>query len=175
MRSLTWVAWTVNVRGLDTTFKLCCSMAVIPDFLPNGTLPAGIHNAGWSDITARFGINPHRQRLLSGFQRAVGALTRAGCRVLYLDGSFVTTKPLPNDYDACWEITGVRAADVDPVFLDFGNERAAQKAKYFGEFFPAHAPANLSPPLATFLNFFQADKATGDPKGIIRLNLNGST
>lgn len=144
---------------------------MLPAFTPSGLLPAGVHPASFDDVVERFGTNAHRRTLLRGFQRAAAALSFAGCRVLYLDGSFVTDVPLPHDYDVCWEMAGVRAADLDPVFLDFGNGRAAQKAKYLGEFFPAHAPATLLPPLATFLTFFQTDKATGDPKGIVRLNL----
>jgi hypothetical protein len=144
---------------------------VIPKFQPNGLLPRGIHWALWDEIVKRFDTNSHRHNMLSGFERAVEALTSAGCRALYLDGSFVTAKPLPKDYDACWELAGVRRADLDPVFLDFRNGRASQRAKYLGEFFPAHAPANLSVPLAIYLNFFQIDKATGDPKGIVGLKL----
>lgn len=144
---------------------------MISEFQDDGLLPGGIHWALWGEIAARFGTNPHRKRLLCGFERAVGAFAKAGCQALYLDGSFVTAKPLPSDYDVCWEMAGVRPADLDPVFLDFGNNRAAQKAKYLGEFFPAHAPASLVPPLATYLNFFQIDKATGDPKGIVGLKL----
>lgn len=150
---------------------MICSI-VIPNFQPDGLLPRGIHWALIDEIVDRFGTNSHRLSLVRGFQRAVEALALAGCRALYLDGSFVTAKPLPNDYDACWEMAGVRRADLDPVFLDFRNGRAAQKAKYHGEFFPAHAPANLSAPLAIYLNFFQIDKSTGDPKGIVGLKLN---
>ena len=130
----------------------------------------GIHWAFWDDIAQLFGTNAHRLRLLIGLERAVTALATAGCRALYLDGSFVTTKIHPGDYDACWELAGVRAVDLDPVFLDFSNQRAAQKTKYYGEFFPAYAPAKLSP-LTTYLNFLQIDKTTGDPKGIVGLKL----
>jgi hypothetical protein len=144
---------------------------VIPDFLPSGLLPKGIFWSSRDEVVFRFGTNAHRRRLLQGLERAVDALASAGCRALYLDGSFVTEKTLPKDYDACWEMAGVRAAALDPTFLDFRNERAAQKAKYFGEFFPAHAPAKLSAPLATYLNFFQIDKDTGDPKGLVGLQL----
>lgn len=144
---------------------------MIPKFQPDGLLPRGIHWALREEVAKRFGTNSHRRNLLRGFDRAVNALAAAGCRVLYLDGSFVTAKALPKDYDACWEMAGVRRADLDPVFLDFRNARAAQKAKFLGEFFPAHAPARLSTPLAIYLNFFQIDKSTGDPKGIVGLKL----
>lgn len=58
---------------------------------------------------------------------------------------------------------------LDSVFLDFSNGREAQKRKYLGEFFPAQMPEGASGRL--FLEFFQTDKETGRPKGIVRLNL----
>jgi ABC-type phosphate transport system auxiliary subunit len=35
-------------------------------------------------------FNPRRHRLLAGFQRACEELRRAGCRLVYLNGSFAT-------------------------------------------------------------------------------------
>lgn len=57
----------------------------------------------------------------------------------------------------------------DPVLLRFDNTRAAQKAKYFGELFPADMVEGGSG--MTFLNFFQRDKDTGRAKGILALDL----
>ena len=48
---------------------------------------------------------------------------------MYIDGSFVTVKREPGDYDACWDIDGVNAEALDLVFLDFSGRRAAQKGK----------------------------------------------
>ena len=56
-----------------------------------------------------------------------------------------------------------------PVLLDFSNRPAAQKARFGGELFPAQLPNGLSG--RTFLEFFQIDKQTGDPKGIVALDL----
>jgi hypothetical protein len=109
--------------------------------------------------------------LLAGLKAGLDALRRAGCRTVYVDGSFVTAKESPGDFDACWDARGVRAALLDPVLLTFENRRAAQKAKYRGEFFPAHFPAHVSG--ITYLEFFQIDKQTGEPKGIVALNLDG--
>jgi Family of unknown function (DUF6932) len=55
------------------------------------------------------------------------------------------------------------------VFLDFSHARAVQKAQFLGEFFPADLPEGLTG--KTFLEFFQTDKETGAPKGILALNL----
>lgn len=99
-------------------------------------------------------------------------LRSAGCKRLYIDGSFVTSKRVPNDYDAAWEPAGVDVRlllSLEPVFGDFSNSRAAQKAKFFGEFFPSSETAD--PVGTTFLDFFQIDKNTGNAKGIIALNL----
>lgn len=111
----------------------------------------------------RFGGNRQRRKLLQGLKQALDQLRDAGCRRVYLDGSFVTDKASPNDVDVCWDIDGVDPMLLDSVFFDFGSGRAAQKAKFGAEFFPAQAPQRLQ----TFLDFFQIDKETGDPKGII--------
>ncbi len=67
---------------------------------------------------------------------------KAGCRTVYVDGSFVTNKEIPGDFDACWEEAGVDPTMLDPVLLTFENGRTAQKAKYHGELFPASATAD---------------------------------
>ena len=84
-----------------------------------------------------------------------------------------TGKEIPGDFDACWDVSGVDLALLDPVLLNFDNQRAVQKAKYRGEFFPADLEAEAMPPYRVFLDFFQTDKATGDPKGIIAIDLSG--
>jgi hypothetical protein len=54
-----------------------------------------------------------------------------------------------------------------PFTKDAG--RAAQKAKYLGELFPAQMGEGGSG--LTFLELFQVDKETGKPKGIVALDL----
>jgi hypothetical protein len=96
------------------------------------------------------------------------SLKHAGCRVVYLDGSFVTAKELPGDFDACWEISGVDPGRLDRELLDFRDRRAAQKARSGGELFPAETAAE--PVGITFLDYFQRDRDTGKPKGIIAID-----
>lgn len=96
------------------------------------------------------------------------ALKAAGCRTAYIDGSFVTDKAEPSDYDGCWDDTNVDVSLLDPVLKDFSNKRAAQKTKYLGEFFPANAPADAIG--RTFFEFFQTDR-DGNRKGLIRLDI----
>ena len=98
-------------------------------------------------------------------------LQRAACLTAYVDGNFVSSKPEPGDFDACWEEAGVDLDRLDPVLLTFDAGRAAQKAKYGGEFFPASAGAGLG--AGVFLDFFQTDKETGARKGIVALDPGG--
>ena len=161
------------VPGIDKELASCTISPMIPAFETTGLLPHGIYWTSWYDLSSRFGSNSHRARLLSGLKRGLEALSIAGCQTVYVNGSFVTSKVIPNDYDACWDVTGVNVAQLDTVFLDFKNFRASQKAKYFGEFFPAQFKAEASSPFRTYLNFFQCDKNTGGSKGIIGLALKG--
>lgn len=139
----------------------------IPEFDADGKLPAGMHDADWSEFSTRYGVSGHRRKLLRGLREALLSLKRAGCRTAYIDGSFVTNKQHPKDFDACWEEAGVDPDLLDPVLLEFDNSRAAQRARFGGELFPASAPADARSP---FLTFFQTT-ADGHAKGIVRLDL----
>lgn len=145
---------------------LCC---VIPPFDTRGVLPPGVHLANWDEVAARYGATMWRRQLLAGLREALSCLSAAGCTRAYLDGSFVTAKAVPGDFDACWDEAGVDPDLLDPVFFDFANRRARQKAKYGGELFPASQTADRNG--ASFVGFFQRDKETGDPKGIVAIDL----
>lgn len=140
---------------------------MIPEFDSRGLLPKGVYRANWQEIVKRFGGNRRRRQLLRGLKEALDLLGEAGCHRVYIDGSFVTAKKLPNDIDVCWDIDGVDALSLDSIFFDFADGRAAQRVRFGAEFFPAQAPQRLK----TFLEFFQVDKETGEPKGIIELLL----
>lgn len=131
-------------------------------------MPPGIHDATLTEVELRFATTPHRKWLFRGFVRVTEALAKAGCRQVYLDGSFVTAKPHPGDFDGCWDHVGVDLGTLDPVFLDFSNKRAAQKAKYLGEMFIAGMPNGSAGP---FIDFFQVEKSSGQPKGLLRISL----
>ena len=145
---------------------------MIPPFTSDGLLPPGIHWIVWDELQAHFGYNDYRRNLLFGMQVGIHSLHQAGCQEIYIDGSFCTQKEFPGDFDICYEDNSVDwdwLFNNDPVLLDFSDRRAAQKRKYLGEFFPFSATA--APPNLTYLEFFQIDKNTGDPKGILGLKI----
>jgi hypothetical protein len=107
-------------------------------------------------------------------KKGLTSLKRSGCKRVYIDGSFVTDKKVPGDFDACWDEDGVDLdllLMIESTILTFDNWRAAQKVKYGGEFFPAHIMATAD---MDYISFFQIDRS-GNPKGIVAIDLIGST
>jgi hypothetical protein len=140
---------------------------MIPDWTPEGLLPVGIHVATPTEVEERFVWNAHRASLLLGLGEALKSLKGAGCTRLWLDGSFVTTKELPSDWDACWSTTGVLEVLVEPIFkLEQPTDRQAIKSKYLGDLIPAGIELGSGLP---FVEFFQQSR-DGAPKGIVLLN-----
>lgn len=136
---------------------------------PWDVLPAGVYPATLQQVSEAFAYNARRRLLFGGLLAACQSLVLAGCTTLFLDGSFVTAKPLPGDYDACWDPAGVDLSKLDKVFTDFSNKRASQKAKFLGEFFPSSViAADIGRP---FVEFFQNDRFTGKRKGILSLSI----
>jgi hypothetical protein len=107
-------------------------------------------------------------RQLHGLAQAALSLREAGCTRLYVDGSFVTSKEEPGDFDACWDEDGVDRGRLDGVILDLTEKRAAQQAKFGGALFPAHLFDQGSG--MTILESYQIDPISHQPKGIVMLN-----
>ncbi len=139
---------------------------MLPPFDECGNLPPGIHWVTWEEFSAQYGTNTHRMRLLAGLRDALKSLQAAGCRAVYIDGSFVTSKELPADFDACWEEEGMDEARLDPVLLLHDPKRQAQKARYGGELI-GFRRTNTS-----ILKFYQRDRNM-NTKGIVGLRLRG--
>lgn len=147
---------------------------MIPDFvkIKHGVwevLPPGIHPATFAELEARFATTKHRRELFEGFKAGCKLLAEAGCTAVYIDGSYITNKDIPGDFDACWDEAAVDFNTLDTTLWTFDNKRAAQKAKFKGEFFPQTAQAVANPPL-NFLSFFQRDRNSPTPKGIVKLD-----
>lgn len=145
---------------------------MLPPFGDDGNLPPGIHEGDWAEVETRFATNPYRRRLLAGFRAVTTKLVLCGCQRVYLDGSFVSAVPTPADFDGAWELSGVdlrKLRAIEPLLFDFTNRRAAQKAKYLGEMFPAEAQEASSG--RTFIEFFQEDKITGASKGVVVIDV----
>lgn len=145
---------------------------MLPQLDPEtGLLPVGEHEASWDEVMERFGWNEKRRALLDGLADALELLAAVGCRQVWLNGSFVTAKDEPLDFDACWETDGVDYDALDPVFLDLTAGRVAQKHRFGGEFFPNIIEAGSG---VRFAEFFQKDR-DGSRKGIVLLKIGAPT
>ena len=143
---------------------------MLPAFDPDsGRLPPGEHVASWDEVVERFGWTERRRRLLDGLADAIELLAEAGCRQIWLNGSFVTAKDEPGDFDACWDTDDVDLDALDPALLDLSNHRQAQKARFGGELFPNVVEAGSG---LVFSEFFQNERDTGR-KGIVVIEIGG--
>lgn len=101
---------------------------------------------------------------------AMEQLKAAGCRTIYINGSFVTSKSEPGDFDACWDLEDV---DINylrreaPKLLNY-YDSAGQKAKYKGELFPSAQPVGNYG--KNSFDFFQENRRH-NKKGIIAIDL----
>lgn len=136
----------------------------IPPFVPTtGRLPPGEHGATWEEIVDRFGWNLRRRQLLDGLGDALTLLAAAGCSRVWINGSFVTTKEEPGDFDVVWDPAGVDLDQLDDVLTDFSDGRRAQKQRFGGELLPnvVEQASGLE-----FAEFFQNERDSGR-KGIV--------
>lgn len=147
---------------------------MIPPFdARSGQLPPGEHAATWAELCERFGGTAWRQTLLADLLAALRLLRSAGCRRVYLDGSFVSDKPTPGDYDGCWDAEGVDFEALDERFVSAQAVVPSSREvsmKLLGDLYMADG---LSAPQGTrFREFFQRDR-DGRLKGIVVIDLNG--
>jgi hypothetical protein len=142
---------------------------MIPEFETSGNLPPGVHFCSWEEFNERFGYNRRRRTLIDGIEEVLTHLKAAGCRTAYLNGSFVTVKETPRDFDMCWDRDDTNIEYLRknaPLILTF-YDSAAQKSRYGGEIYQSDEPVNDS---ETSIEFFQTDRRY-NRKGIIGINL----
>jgi hypothetical protein len=147
---------------------------MIPEFNHNGNLPNGIHLTTIEEIEERFGYNLKRKKLITGLKKLINDFKeKTDCTQLFIDGSFVTNKLLPNDIDVCWASDGeldYETIEIKmPILFDFQNGRRNQQNEYSCDIFPAYLIEQGSQKL--FIDFFQIDKITNERKGILQINL----
>jgi hypothetical protein len=141
---------------------------MIPGFNKKGILPAGEYRVSIEEFKERFVYNEIRIEIFEGILKLMNDLKKIGCKVIYIDGSFVSNARFPTDADICWENKNI---DMDfaekkmPILFDLNFPRQAQHDLYMADIFPEDFDG------FECLNFFQKDKSTDIPKGIIKLEI----
>jgi hypothetical protein len=130
-------------------------------------LKPGIHEINLSQVGEKFAYNEKRKMLFENIKQLAHDLKEAGCEKLYLDGSYITGKLEPGDFDACWEPFSKKGAVKHPSLLDeteFGVE--ARKDQYNGDIFPRYIDG-----YGDRVQHWQHDSRTGQVKGILVIDL----
>jgi hypothetical protein len=95
-------------RSASRTLPTPCILreVPIPTLDAHGILPAGVHAATLDEIETAFGLsNARRAALVGKLRQYVGFVQSFALFTdLYVDGSFVTDAPLPNDIDVVLEL-----------------------------------------------------------------------
>lgn len=149
----------------------------IPSLNQNGELPPGDHVATMSEVEIAFGASSDRRKhLTDGLKRAVEMFKAAGVKFVLIDGSYTTDKIDPEDIDGCWSAGGnLDLSKINKAFWDFADsaqfqtQRAVVKTQYGLDFFIAELMESGSG--KPFSEFFKTNR-DGDPKGIIKIELN---
>ncbi|WP_179414323.1 DUF6932 family protein [Mucilaginibacter sp. E4BP6] len=147
---------------------------MIPPFNENSFLPPGIHSATLIEFKERFVYGVKRPIIFEGLLRLISDLKEIGCNVVYVDGSYVSSKERPNDVDVCWELTDdpafmLYAKQKHPILFMMKGKRPEQQHKYCADVFPANIKEGASGIM--FLDYFQRIRNTNEPKGIIKIEL----
>jgi hypothetical protein len=161
----------------QTTFHAIVSMSVypvdrpmvrgsvvIPKLRSDGTLPPGEFHATMDEILLAFpAITPERAALNQALQDALSAMQQvkilAPDLILYIDGSYTTSKPDPNDIDLLF----LTSTMTENQIIAFFHRECPISAAYFD----IHA----DPIGRTYLvRFFSATRSL-QPKGIIILDV----
>jgi hypothetical protein len=146
---------------------------MLPAFDKEGFLPVGEHEATWDEFTERFAWNERRQNLMQGLSQVIDILRQAECPRIWIDGSFVTSKELPGDFDACYDHADVTILEENEFYPPFWAFRRWQKEKFGGEIVPFDAVAE---PLSDgtkirYREFFQQRRNSNKKKGIVVIKL----
>ena len=146
---------------------------MIPDFEneirdAQGTryLPPGVYEATWEEFWKYFSNSRRRRTLLRNLLKMLQHLRDAGCVSVKIDGSFVTSKSEPHDFDGTWDPTGVDDTKLDQCINDMN--KVLMYNKYNGELYPQNIIEAGSG--KTFDEFFQMDRME-NRKGVVKINL----
>ena len=147
---------------------------MIPPFNENGCLPDGLHDCTLQQAAERFGAfqnSARRPELWARFTEFMREAT--ACQLMeavLLDGSFVTTKPDPNDLDLVLVVAASHdfSADLPPAQYNLLAQQRVRRR--FG--FDIVVVKNGSGDLEQAIAFFQQVKQRpGIKKGILRIIL----
>ena len=147
----------------------------LPAFRDDGWLPEGHHAATWDEIADTLGGEPGSVRAavlarLLAWCDAVRAKGLSG--LVILDGSFVSAKPNPGDFDLLFLFDEasevIKAQDAEAAALVDG---ATCKTRFGGDVFAFGATLARAFPQLVPRDTFDFIKVTKVPKGVLEVQI----
>lgn len=145
------------------------NIVMIANFNTEGYLPEGIHECTLQELEERFTFNLKRKKLFEGLSRLIHKLGSIHCKVIYIDGSFVSEKQLPSDVDVCFECAEENWEFAVLMVGDFWKDQESFQRDYNCNVFPSNL--FIEGGKLYYLDFFQRIKNTNIPKGILKIKL----
>jgi len=147
----------------------------LPQFREDGWLPEGHHPATWEEVSARFGGESGSRRaavLASLLNWRDAARTRGLAGLIILDGSFVSNKSAPGDFDLVFlydELSeGLIKDDAEArALMDF---QACRALGFQGDVFALPLSLQKVSPLLGGTDMFDTDRQ-GKSKGVVEVIL----
>jgi hypothetical protein len=147
----------------------------LPAFRADGWLPEGHHQTTWAEVAERFGGTPRSRRnrllrLLFEWRDSLRKKSMGG--LLILDGSFISRKAEPGDFDCLfvYDAATAKVIEEDEQALDLlSYERC--KARGYGDIFALSEAAVREYPKFCHLDMFDADKVTKAFKGVVEIKI----
>ena len=144
---------------------------MIPAFNENGLLPAGVHAATFDEFEQRFvyfDVSDRRYRLFDKLQQLLHQARMSGIvRRILFGGSFVTTKPEPNDFDCIIVLDpSVIGHELGPSVYNMVSRRAARRA-FGGDVIPVIEDSHY---YHEYLRLFQSTRGN-ERMGIVEIEL----
>lgn len=145
----------------------------LPEFRDDGWLPEGHHPTTWEEVIQVFGGEAGTQRAevmarLLDWRDRIRSKGITGR--LLLNGSFISAKPMPGDFDT------ILIADDGAEAILAQDEEARQLVNYtycrergWGDIFLFSAAAIRKFPHMCRLDVFDHDKVSGAPKGVVEV------
>ena len=146
----------------------------VPQLIKAGLLPVGIHDATMSEIEQAFGlVNDTRIELFQNLKTFCEELAVFGplIKQIFVDGSFVTSKPVPGDID----LVVVHDEDDFLALDDHPNAEFLHEDRAFDRYrFDLFVEFDADTMVRTFQKVstefaLENGLAAGHPKGILRV------
>lgn len=144
---------------------------MVPEHTEDGLLPTGVHRTEFDEFEARFSyfdMSDQRFRLFDKLRELYLQAKRSGIVKRFLvGGSFVTSKPEPNDFDCILVLDpSIEWQELPSAQYNLVSRRRARRT-FGGDIFPVIEDSSHHHEL---LNLFQTTRS-GERKGIVEIAL----